>query len=128
MSAALKAKGPEALERLPSHVTTTPTKEMEMNMHVSITAAMPAATVTDLIDAHLAALGLSDRLWEIAHNIEMSASLPDVQICYAFQRKWNHDTRTDDMVPIYAYSLEMLEHGMKRVGLSALSIFAPRPA
>ena len=51
MNAALKRKGPEVREHLPSHVTTTPSTEMEMNSTESIIPpAMRTIAVSELID------------------------------------------------------------------------------
>lgn len=64
MSAALKAKGPAALERLPSHGS-HPNGDQEMNAHhVSTAGAVPAtASVSRLIEAHINARAEHDRLF-----------------------------------------------------------------
>ena len=82
MTAALKAKGPEALERLPSRVQTNPAKGKAMNVATNTTAARAAPVVphpaqTPYLDLHgaMALLRiLHDRLLEGPLCAEESAN------------------------------------------------------
>lgn len=64
MSAALKKKGPEALERLPSRVQSHPRKVREMNnaTHSTVAVAHPAETPYNELSGAVAALHLISEL------------------------------------------------------------------
>lgn len=76
MSTAPKKKGPEALERLPSHVTTNPAKDMEMNRQQSTMpgAAVPARPVVTIPESFVDTLSLLDLARDTLRTVHIAMS------------------------------------------------------
>lgn len=73
MNTSTKKKGPASVGALPSHGSTNPQKDMDMNKHVNTTAAAGTASETrdigDAIDIVCRAISINELMFEAAHRM-----------------------------------------------------------